>query len=148
MIFGYIRDGRVDFIVVVLPFPISIEYLPEIIGYVFRKGGKDALAWSAVKTMTRQQVQAMPIPALQALFKADAQKLPAYVGTELGGSYMIYKIVKATQPEKLDEEKRKSIRDEYTTIVAQQDVAAYMASLRQRYKIEINTGLVESRDRQ
>lgn len=113
-----------------------------------QKGGKDALAWSAVKTMTRQQVQAMPIPALQALFKADAQKLPAYVGTELGGSYMIYKIVKATQPEKLDEEKRKSIRDEYTTIVAQQDVAAYMASLRQRYKIEINTGLLESRERQ
>lgn len=113
-----------------------------------QKGGKDSLAWSAVKTMTRQQVQAMPVPALQALFKADVQKLPAYVGTELGGSYMIYKIVKVTQPEKLDEEKRKSIRDEYTTIVAQQDVAAYMASLRQRYKIEINTGLVESRDRQ
>ena len=113
-----------------------------------QKGGKDSLTWSAVKTMTRQQVQAMPVPALQALFKADVQKLPAYVGTELGGSYMIYKIVKVTQPEKLDEEKRKSIRDEYTTIVAQQDVAAYMASLRQRYKIEINTGLVESRERQ
>ena len=37
---------------------------------------------------------------------------------------------------------------EYTTIVAQQDVAAYMSSLRQRYKIEINTGLLESRERQ
>ena len=32
---------------------------------------------------------------------------------------MIYKIVKVTQPEKLDEAKRKSLKDEYTTIVAQ-----------------------------
>ena len=76
------------------------------------------------------------------------QKLPAYVGSELGGSYMIYKIVKVAQPEKLEDAKRKAIRDEYTTIVAQQDVAAYLSSLRQRYKIEVNTGLLESRERQ
>ena len=113
-----------------------------------KKGDKDSLTWSATKTMTRQQALAMPIPALQAIFKADVQKLPAYVGSELGGSYMIYKIVKATQPEKLDEAKRKAIRDEYTSIVAQQDVAAYLSSLRQRYKIEINTGLLETRERQ
>ncbi len=113
-----------------------------------KKGEKDAVNWSATKTMTRQQAQTMPIPALQAIFKADTQKLPAYVGSELGGSYMIYKVVKATQPEKLDEAKRKSLKDEYTTIVAQQDVAAYMSSLRQRYKIEINTGLLENRERQ
>ena len=109
---------------------------------------KDALTWTATKTMTRQQVQAMPIPALQAIFKANVQKLPTYVGSELGGSYVIYKIVKATQPDKLDDAKRKAIRDEYTTIVSQQDVAAYLSSLRQRYKIEINTGLLESRERQ
>jgi len=113
-----------------------------------KKGDKDSLNWVATKTMTRQQVQAMPVPALQAIFKADVQKLPAYVGSELGESYVIYKIIKVAQPEKLDEAKRKSLRDEYTTIVAQQDVAAYMASLRQRYKIEINTGLLESRERQ
>ncbi len=113
-----------------------------------KKGDKESLTWSATKTMTRQQALAMPIPALQAIFKADVQKLPAYVGSELGGSYMIYKIVKATQPEKLDEAKRKAIRDEYTSIVAQQDVAAYLSSLRQRYKIEINTGLLETRERQ
>ena len=52
------------------------------------------------------------------------------------------------EPEKLDDAKRKGLKDEYTTIVAQQDVAAYMSSLRQRYKIEINTGLLENRERQ
>ena len=113
-----------------------------------KKGDKDALTWTAAKTMTRQQALAMPIPALQAIFKADVQKLPAYVGAELGGSYMIYKIVKVAQPEKLEDAKRKAIRDEYTTIVAQQDVAAYLSSLRLRYKIEVNTGLLESRERQ
>ncbi|MFT3850742.1 MAG: SurA N-terminal domain-containing protein [Propionivibrio sp.] len=113
-----------------------------------KKGDKDSVAWAAPKTITRQQVQSMPIPALQAIFKADAQKLPAYVGAEVGESYVIYKIVKVTQPDKLDEAKRKSIRDEYTMIVAQEDAAAYMSSLRQRYKIEINTGLLESRERQ
>lgn len=113
-----------------------------------KKGDKDALTWTAAKTMTRQQAMAMPIPALQAIFKADVQKLPAYVGAELGGSYMIYKIVKVAQPEKLEDATRKAIRDEYTTIVSQQDVAAYLSSLRQRYKIEVNTSLLESRERQ
>lgn len=113
-----------------------------------KKGDKDALTWTAAKTMTRQQAMAMPIPALQAIFKADVQKLPAYVGAELGGSYMIYKIVKVVQPEKLEDATRKAIRDEYTTIVSQQDVAAYLSSLRQRYKIEVNTSLLESRERQ
>ena len=109
---------------------------------------KDAVTWAASKAITRQQAQAMPIPALQAIFKADVQKLPAYVGAELGGSYVIYKITKVTQPATLDDAKRKSLRDEYTAIVAQQDAAAYLSSLRQRYKIEINTSLLESRERQ
>ena len=112
--------------------------------------GEDKLSWSASRSASRLQARQLQLPpaALQAIFKADTQKLPAYVGSELGGSYMIYKVVKATQPEKLDEAKRKSLKDEYTTIVAQQDVAAYMSSLRQRYKIEINTGLLENRERQ
>ena len=113
-----------------------------------QKGGEVAINWAPVKTLSRQQVRSMPIPALQAVFKADAEKLPSYVGSELASSYMLYKVIKVTRPEKLEDAQRKALRDEYSAIIGQQDEAAYLASLRQRYKIKINMALIENHDKQ
>lgn len=113
-----------------------------------QKGEADTVNWAPVRKATRQQMRAMPVPGMQAIFKADAQKLPAYVGAEIGSSYMIFKIVKVEQPATLEEDKRKSLRAEYNTLVAQQDVAAYLGSLRQRYKIEVNMALLENQHQQ
>jgi peptidyl-prolyl cis-trans isomerase D len=108
--------------------------------------GKDA--WAMVKSVSRMEGKQVPPAAMQAIFKADVQKLPAYVGVETGGgNYMLYKIVKASQPEKADEKQRKVLQQEYSTIVAQEDFAAYLAALRTRYKVEINKTALESKDR-
>jgi peptidyl-prolyl cis-trans isomerase D len=113
-----------------------------------KKGGDDKLGWSLVKSASRMQAGQLPPAAVQALFKADVGKLPAYVGADVGGGYMLYKIVKVNRPEKLDEEKRKGLRAEYGSIVAQEDLAAYLAGLRARYKIEVNKAALESKERQ
>ena len=112
-----------------------------------QKGGEVKVDWAASKTMTRGQSRSLPIPALQAIFKADTEKLPAYVGSELGTSYAIYKVTKVTRPEKVDEAKSQALRTEYGSIMAEQDVAAYLAALRQRYKVTVNASLVESKDK-
>ena len=98
--------------------------------------------------MTRQQAQTMPIPALQAIFKADVQKLPAYVGVSTGDAYSLYKITKVIQPETVNENQLKALRTEYASIVAQEDLSAYLSSLRSRYKIDINKAALEPKDRQ
>ena len=112
-----------------------------------QKGGEVKVDWAASKTMTRGQSRSLPIPALQVIFKADTEKLPAYVGSELGTSYAIYKVTKVTRPEKVDEAKSQALRTEYGSIMAEQDVAAYLAALRQRYKVTVNASLVESKDK-
>lgn len=111
-----------------------------------QSSGEDKLAWAVVKNVSRLQgARQVPPAALQAIFKADAAKLPAYTGTELpnGGGYFLFKIMKVSQPESLDEGKRKVLQKEYTSLVAQEDFAAYLAALRARYKVEIHKAALE-----
>ncbi len=112
--------------------------------------GEDKIAWSASRSASRMQARQLQLPpaALQAIFKADVQKLPAYVGVSLGNVYALYKITKVSQPEKIDEGQLKALRTEYVSIVAQEDLSAYLSSLRSRYKIDINKAALEPRERQ
>jgi peptidyl-prolyl cis-trans isomerase D len=115
-----------------------------------KQGGPaaDKLAWSAVKTVSRIRGGELPRAVIQTVFKADVQTLPAYAGSEIDGDYVVYKIVKVNPLEKVDEAQRKALQTEYGAIVAQEELAAYLTALRARYKININTSLLETRDRQ
>jgi peptidyl-prolyl cis-trans isomerase D len=115
-----------------------------------KQGGPAAnkLAWSAVKTVSRIRGGEVPRAVIQTVFKADVQTLPAYAGSEIDGDYVVYKIVKVNPLEKVDEAQRKALQTEYGAIVAQEELAAYLTALRARYKININTSLLETRDRQ
>ena len=112
--------------------------------------GEDKLSWSASRSASRLQARQLQLPpaALQAIFKADVQKLPAYVGVSAGDAYSLYKITKVIQPETVNENQLKALRTEYASIVAQEDLSAYLSSLRSRYKIDINKVALEPKDRQ
>ena len=113
------------------------------------KGDVDKLAWSPAKSVSRMQSrQMLPPAAAQAIFKADVEKLPTYVGAGVGSSYMLYKIVKVNLPETLDDTKRKALQSQYGAIVAQEDLSAYLAGLRARYKIKINKAKLELKEPQ
>lgn len=109
--------------------------------------GGDALAWATSRTLSRLQSRQLPPVVMQAIFKADVQKLPAYVGVELGGDYLLYKIAKVSTPEKIDQDMRKRLQAEYGAVVAKQDLSAYLDSLRTRYKVEINKTALEVKER-
>ncbi|MDR0578788.1 MAG: SurA N-terminal domain-containing protein [Candidatus Accumulibacter sp.] len=111
--------------------------------------GEDSVAWSEARETTRMQAarSQLPMSALQAIFKADAQKLPAYAGASVDDGYLLFKITKAAPPEKIDDGQLKAIRSEYAKIIAEEDVSAYLSGLRSRYKIDINTSLLENRER-
>ena len=113
-----------------------------------KQGGEDKLAWSAPKSASRMQRGEIPPAVVQAVFKADVQKLPAYAGVAVGGGYALFKIVKINSPEKIDEAKLKGLQGEYGSIVAQEDLSAYLSGLRQRYKIIVNKTLFEAKERQ
>lgn len=113
------------------------------------KGEADKIAWSPARTVSRLQAAQVQLPpqVLQTIFRADAQKLPAYVGVAVGGGYSLFKISQVTQPEKIDPKQLEALRNQYTEIVAQEDLSAYLSSLRARYKIDVNKSLLENRER-
>lgn len=113
-------------------------------------GGTDKANWALVKYVSRLQGKQVPPEAMQAIFRADVSKLPAYVGVELAnnGGYMLYKIMSVKPVERIDENKRRVLQREYTTLTAQEDFAAYLAALRQRYKIDVNKAALVEKDRQ
>jgi peptidyl-prolyl cis-trans isomerase D len=113
-----------------------------------KKAGEDNLAWSQPKSVSRMLARQVPSAAMQAIFKADVHKLPAYVGVGVGGSYMLYKIVKVDPLEKIDADKLKGLQGEYGSIMAQEDLSAFLSGLRTRYKVDINKAALEMKDRQ
>ncbi|MDR1648115.1 MAG: SurA N-terminal domain-containing protein [Zoogloeaceae bacterium] len=96
--------------------------------------GKGSIAWSKAETVSRS----MPHPAIGAIFKAKAQKLPAYVGVPLPeAGYALYKIVKVT-PGAAPEEEKKALAGQLTAFAGRLQLAAYVDALRQRYPVALN----------
>jgi peptidyl-prolyl cis-trans isomerase D len=109
--------------------------------------GKEAgIAWGAAKVVGRQGKAAVHPDALKVIFSADVSKLPAYVGVELRdrgyGLYRISRVIEAPPP---DEASEKSVREQLARQLAQQDYAAYVASLKEKTKIEINKSALEKK---
>lgn len=104
------------------------------------KSGEDKVNWALVKSVSRLQGKQVPAPAMQAIFRADVGTLPAYAGVELpnNGGYALYKIIAVKPLATIDPDKRRALQADYAAIVAQEDFAAYLASLRKRYQVEIN----------
>ncbi|WP_291991521.1 SurA N-terminal domain-containing protein [Candidatus Accumulibacter sp. ACC003] len=113
-----------------------------------REGKPGKPDWGPLKTVSRMASQQLPLVALKAIFRADVQKLPAYLGVEAAaGDYTLYQISKVSQPEKLDDGRRQALQQEYSTILGHEDFAAYLAGLRTRYKVDINKSALDSKER-
>ncbi|MBE0622833.1 MAG: SurA N-terminal domain-containing protein [Burkholderiales bacterium] len=115
--------------------------------YAELKQGKDAgLKWSAPKIVSRQGKQVLHPDALKAIFRADTSKLPAYLGVELRDSgYGIYRISRVIDAPPADAAHEKELQEQMAQQAAQEEAAAYMASLRAAAKIEINRANLEKK---
>jgi peptidyl-prolyl cis-trans isomerase D len=103
----------------------------------FRKSG-DATGFAAAKLVSRSKAEGINGLAMQAVMKADASKLPAYVGVDVPGmGYGLYRIGKVQQPAAQDEAGRKSEAEQIASIVAQQEMHDYVELLKKKAKVKI-----------
>jgi peptidyl-prolyl cis-trans isomerase D len=110
--------------------------------------GDDKLGWGAVKSVSRLDPRQVPPPAVPTIFKMDAGKLPAYAGVDLPGSgYALFKLVKLNAGEALDDARKQALVRQLNTLEAQEEVHSYLAALRNRYKVEINTAALEAKEK-
>jgi peptidyl-prolyl cis-trans isomerase D len=102
------------------------------------KAGGDANGMSAAKMVSRVKTEGMSSAAMKAIMRADTSKLPTYAGADLGDDgYGVYRINKVEQPANPDAARRKSEQQQITNAVAQQEMLAYIDSLKKKAKVEI-----------
>jgi peptidyl-prolyl cis-trans isomerase D len=114
------------------------------------KGEVVALNWSPARNVSRTAAQGMPADSLRAVFKADTGKLPAYTGVAVpGNGYALYRIssVKGVGEVGKDDPVGRALAQQYTRFVAEEEFSAWMSTLKEKYPVEINKAVLESKDR-
>lgn len=102
-----------------------------------KKSG-DTTGFAEARTVSRAKAEGFNPAAFAAVMKADASKLPAYVGVEVpGAGYGIYRINKVGQPADVDNGRREQEAQRISQIVAQQEFSNYLDVLKEKAKIKI-----------
>jgi peptidyl-prolyl cis-trans isomerase D len=110
------------------------------------KDGDAGLAWGAAKTVSRQDAQNVPRPALRKIMTANVAKLPAYAGAERGeDGYAIYRIVKVIPAEAKAAPQLAESQARYDQQAGSEQLDAYVASLRARAKVEVHPANLEQK---
>jgi peptidyl-prolyl cis-trans isomerase D len=102
--------------------------------------GDGAKGFGMAKTVQRGAPGDMPPQAIDAVFRLPADGLPRHAGVDLGEQgYGIYQLVRVTPPSKEEIAQRSDvIGQQLAQAIAQQEVAGFLESLKQRTKITRN----------
>ena len=103
-----------------------------------KAGGGDDLTWAAAKLVSRENAQGYAGPALAEIFKADSTKLPAYAGVENAqGGFVLLKVTRVVDDAAADPARRKSVSDEMRQLVGQEELNAYVATLKLKADVKV-----------
>lgn len=110
-----------------------------------RQGKEAPVEWSKPQLVGRADAKEMGEPVLRQAFRADAGKLPAYTGTDNpGGGYTLIRVTRVVEPEKVAADQRKELAQGLRDMLAQEELQAYVASLRQKSGATISREVLES----
>ena len=110
-----------------------------------KNGGDAGLQWSAPRMVSRREATGLVPQALGKIMAADASKLPAYVGMELGEQgYVIYRVSKIVPGETKPEQNREDTAT-LDRMAGVEQLEAYVGSLRLRGKVEVNKANLEKK---
>lgn len=119
---------------------VGVERLAEL-----KKDGGADVKFGATKTVSRESTGGLQEGAVQAIFRADVAKLPAYVGVDLGDAgYAIYKIVKTSEGA-IDEKRLQATEASLASFDGREQSSAFVAGLRSRSKVEINRANLDAK---
>jgi peptidyl-prolyl cis-trans isomerase D len=100
-------------------------------------GEKVSVNWKAAQSITRNQRSGIEPELLQAVFRADIGKLPAYLGMNNPNGYVLARIDAVKDTSSIDESKRGRYAQQIRQITGEALLAAYMADVKKRATIKI-----------
>src|SRR5206468_1824142 len=93
-----------------------------------------------------QATQGYAGPALTEIFKVDGAKLPAFAGYESpDGGFVIVKVSRIIDSEAVDAAKRKAAADEVRQLMAQEEMNAYVSSLKLKADVKVQQDRLEKK---
>ncbi len=96
-------------------------------------------------SITRSGARDISPAALSEIYQVDAQKLPAYVGVDLGSSgYAIYRVNAVLPAAAVNEQRLTAAQQQIAQVYARSEMGAYLASLRARLKVKTNDQVMAS----
>jgi peptidyl-prolyl cis-trans isomerase D len=112
-----------------------------------RQGKDPGIKWSPPRLVGRAAKPEVPEPVVRQAFRVDVSKLPAYGGMESPrGAYFLLRITRVQESESLAPEKVKEFSEQLRQILGQEEIGAYISSLKQRVGVKINKELIEKKD--
>jgi peptidyl-prolyl cis-trans isomerase D len=108
--------------------------------------GKDAgLKWPAALAVNRQKSGGLLPQVLDRVFRADAKKLPAYVGVETPAGYSLVQVSKVIELDKVEDKQREALGAQLRQAVALEELEAMLQSLRSRVGVSIRKDALEKK---
>ncbi|MGB0128066.1 MAG: peptidylprolyl isomerase, partial [Rhodocyclaceae bacterium] len=112
-----------------------------------QKGESLEIGWKAARTLTRNDMTDISPDGLRAVFGLPADRLPRYAGAKRSsGSFVIYKLLAVKTPQIASEDKQLAgARGQLARLQGEEDFAAFVSALRQRYPVTINAPALETK---
>ena len=110
-----------------------------------KRGENIAIAWGPSKSVSHSAIQEATNLLVQEAFKVDVSKLPAYGGVESPqGGYMLLKISRVSENNESDDAgKLETVKGQLQQTVGQEEMSAYIASLKLTTDVKVNQKLLE-----
>lgn len=111
-----------------------------------KQGESVTVTWSTPQLITRTEHKGLSEAMVRQAFRVDATKLPAYAGVENPeGGYRVLRVSRVVPAENIAPEKRRGFAEALRQVLGQQELAAYLASARQKTEIQINKEQIDQR---
>jgi peptidyl-prolyl cis-trans isomerase D len=111
------------------------------------KQAKDAeIAWGATQLVGRADAAGLVEPVLKQIFRTDTTKLPAYAGVDNPrGGFTLVRITRVVEADTIAPDRQKALADGLRQMLGQEEMLAYVASLKQKADVKISKELLEKK---
>ena len=108
------------------------------------RGGADASALPAAVIISRASAQSQPRALVDAVLRADASKLPAWLGVDLGDAGYAVLRLNSVKPPAGDSPELAQLLPRYAQAWAAAEAQAYYNALKTRYKVSVEAAAVKA----
>jgi peptidyl-prolyl cis-trans isomerase D len=108
-----------------------------------QEGKTGIVAWDAARQVSRTDPQGLDSEMLRAVFQAETEKLPSYIGVgNSQGGFTLIRVSRVIEPVPAEVSEREAFTRQLQQILTQEELTSYLAGVRKRYDVTVrNEGL-------